>query len=211
VNFSLSAVSVWRFTSLSFVLFLDAIQSISSDQYEAAEIDGANRWHQLRLHHPVQHQADRQPQRHPGDLRLVGGVRDSVDHDRRIGREHDVRDPDHRADSGPAGRRNSFHRSMTADAVDRFQFRLKKVVVGLFLVAALAPSVTTQVSTFQVINAIDFQPPLGPDPAVHGDRHHLDLPLHPIHSQHSDRTGRSGPTRGRQCLHNLPANYFALA
>jgi multiple sugar transport system permease protein len=48
VNISLSGVSVWRFTGLSFVLFLGAIQSIPSDQYEAAEIDGANRWHQFR-------------------------------------------------------------------------------------------------------------------------------------------------------------------
>ncbi len=33
---------------LNFIFFLGAIQSISSDIYEAAEIDGANRWHQFR-------------------------------------------------------------------------------------------------------------------------------------------------------------------
>jgi multiple sugar transport system permease protein len=49
VNFSLSGVSVWRYTGLNFVLFLGAIQSIPSDQYEAAEIDGANRWHVFRF------------------------------------------------------------------------------------------------------------------------------------------------------------------
>jgi multiple sugar transport system permease protein len=48
VNFSLSGVSVWRYTGLNFVLFLGAIQSIPSDQYEAAELDGANRWHLFR-------------------------------------------------------------------------------------------------------------------------------------------------------------------
>ncbi|MFD3515967.1 carbohydrate ABC transporter permease [Streptomyces sp. NPDC058657] len=43
--------------------------------------------------------------------------------------------------------------SMTAYAVDRFDFRGKKAVMGLFLVATLVPGVTTQVATFQVINS----------------------------------------------------------
>jgi ABC-type sugar transport system permease subunit len=47
-NLSLAGTSVWRFTGLSFVLFLGAIQSIPGEIYEAAEIDGANRWHQFR-------------------------------------------------------------------------------------------------------------------------------------------------------------------
>ncbi|MFF4082520.1 carbohydrate ABC transporter permease [Streptomyces sp. NPDC001777] len=42
--------------------------------------------------------------------------------------------------------------SMTAYAIDRFHFRAKKLVMGLFLIAALVPGVTTQVATFQVIN-----------------------------------------------------------
>lgn len=42
--------------------------------------------------------------------------------------------------------------SMTAYAIDRFHFRLKKLVMGLFLLATLVPSVTTQVATFQVID-----------------------------------------------------------
>ncbi|MEU3463970.1 carbohydrate ABC transporter permease [Streptomyces sp. NPDC006733] len=42
--------------------------------------------------------------------------------------------------------------SMTAYAIDRFQFRFKKLVMGLFLLAALVPGVTTQVATFQVID-----------------------------------------------------------
>lgn len=48
VNYSLAATSVWRYTGLNFVLFLGAIQSIPKETYEAAEIDGANRWHQFR-------------------------------------------------------------------------------------------------------------------------------------------------------------------
>ncbi|WP_328551252.1 carbohydrate ABC transporter permease [Streptomyces sp. NBC_00358] len=43
--------------------------------------------------------------------------------------------------------------SMTAYAVDRFDFRGKRLVVGLFLIAALVPGVTTQVATFQVVNS----------------------------------------------------------
>ncbi|MEV6165636.1 carbohydrate ABC transporter permease [Streptomyces sp. NPDC052052] len=43
--------------------------------------------------------------------------------------------------------------SMTAYAIDRFRFRAKKLVMGLFLVATLVPGVTTQVATFQVINS----------------------------------------------------------
>lgn len=42
--------------------------------------------------------------------------------------------------------------SMTAYAIDRFEFRLKKLVMTLFLVATLVPSVTTQVATFQIIS-----------------------------------------------------------
>ena len=45
--------------------------------------------------------------------------------------------------------------SMTAYAIDRFQFRFKRLVLALFLVAALVPSVTTQVATYQIINSLD--------------------------------------------------------
>lgn len=47
-NVSLAGVSVWRYMGLNFVLFLGAIQSIPSELYEAAELDGANRWQQFR-------------------------------------------------------------------------------------------------------------------------------------------------------------------
>jgi multiple sugar transport system permease protein len=39
---------VWRYLGLNFVLFLGAIQSIPGELYEAAELDGATRWHQFR-------------------------------------------------------------------------------------------------------------------------------------------------------------------
>jgi len=47
-NASLAGVSVWRFMGLNFVLFLGAIQSVPGELYEAAELDGANRWQQFR-------------------------------------------------------------------------------------------------------------------------------------------------------------------
>uniref|UniRef100_UPI0021A96484 carbohydrate ABC transporter permease n=1 Tax=Streptomyces beigongshangae TaxID=2841597 RepID=UPI0021A96484 len=47
-NTSLAGVSVWRYLGLNFVLFLGAIQSIPGELYEAAELDGANRWHRFR-------------------------------------------------------------------------------------------------------------------------------------------------------------------
>ncbi|MCP3771424.1 MULTISPECIES: carbohydrate ABC transporter permease [Streptomyces] len=43
--------------------------------------------------------------------------------------------------------------SMTAYALDRFAFRLRKPVLALFLLAALVPGVTTQVATFQIVDS----------------------------------------------------------
>ncbi|MFB6774194.1 carbohydrate ABC transporter permease [Streptomyces sp. NPDC056337] len=43
--------------------------------------------------------------------------------------------------------------SMTAYAIDRFDFRFKSLVMALFLIATLVPGVTTQVATFQVVNS----------------------------------------------------------
>lgn len=44
--------------------------------------------------------------------------------------------------------------TMAAYALDRFDFRGKKPVVALFLIATLVPGVTTQVATFQIINSL---------------------------------------------------------
>ncbi len=46
--------------------------------------------------------------------------------------------------------------SMTAYAIDRFDFKLKKVVIGLFLIATLVPGVTTQVATFQIVVGLNL-------------------------------------------------------
>ena len=48
VNFSIAGTSVWRYMGLNMVLFIGAIASIDPQLFEAADIDGANRWHQFR-------------------------------------------------------------------------------------------------------------------------------------------------------------------
>jgi multiple sugar transport system permease protein len=46
--------------------------------------------------------------------------------------------------------------SMAAYAINRFQFRGKRLVIGLFLIATLVPGITTQVATFKIIVALDL-------------------------------------------------------
>ncbi|TFB63508.1 carbohydrate ABC transporter permease [Cryobacterium sp. Hz7] len=46
--------------------------------------------------------------------------------------------------------------TMAAYAIDRFRFHGRSLVTALFLLATLVPAVTTQVATFQVINALDL-------------------------------------------------------
>lgn len=45
INYSLAGSSVWRYMGFNFVMFLGAIQSVPGELYEAAEIEGANKWH----------------------------------------------------------------------------------------------------------------------------------------------------------------------
>ena len=44
--------------------------------------------------------------------------------------------------------------TMAAYAIDRFAFRGRRLVTGLFLIATLIPSVTSQVATFQIISGL---------------------------------------------------------
>jgi len=46
-NISLVATSVWRYMGQNMVMFIGAIMSVDGSLYEAAEIDGANRWNQF--------------------------------------------------------------------------------------------------------------------------------------------------------------------
>ncbi|MEK5253230.1 sugar ABC transporter permease [Paenibacillus sp. FSL F4-0125] len=47
VNFSLASVSFWRYMGYTMIIYLGALQSIPGDMYEAATIDGANRFQSL--------------------------------------------------------------------------------------------------------------------------------------------------------------------
>jgi ABC-type glycerol-3-phosphate transport system permease component len=46
--------------------------------------------------------------------------------------------------------------SMAAYAIDRFEFRGRRIVIVLFLFAAIVPGVTAQVATFQVVNGLNL-------------------------------------------------------
>ena len=46
-NISLVATSVWRYFGQNMVLFIGAIMSVDADLYEAADLDGANKFHQF--------------------------------------------------------------------------------------------------------------------------------------------------------------------
>lgn len=46
-NIALAMVSVWKYMGFNLVLFFGAIQSIPAEIYEAADIDGANKWQQF--------------------------------------------------------------------------------------------------------------------------------------------------------------------
>ena len=46
--------------------------------------------------------------------------------------------------------------TMAAYAIDRFDFRGRRVVIFLFLLAAIVPSITTQVATFQIVNQLEL-------------------------------------------------------
>ena len=47
-NISLASTSVWRYMGQNMVLFIGAIQSVDKDMFEAAALDGANKWQQFR-------------------------------------------------------------------------------------------------------------------------------------------------------------------
>ena len=44
VNFCLVFASIWRYVGFDIIMYISAIQSISPDIYEAADLDGANAW-----------------------------------------------------------------------------------------------------------------------------------------------------------------------
>ena len=49
VNYSLAAVSIWKYSGYHIVLFLAALQSLPQETIEAAVMDGANAWQKFRF------------------------------------------------------------------------------------------------------------------------------------------------------------------
>ena len=47
-----------------------------------------------------------------------------------------------------------FFGAMFAYAINRFDFKLKKPIMSLFLLAMLIPAIASQVATFQIINGM---------------------------------------------------------
>ncbi|MGN0394641.1 MAG: carbohydrate ABC transporter permease [Coprococcus sp.] len=47
-NWSLVGTSIWRYVGQNMVLFIGAMMSIDQDLYEAAALDGANKWQQFK-------------------------------------------------------------------------------------------------------------------------------------------------------------------
>ncbi len=47
IETSLIIIAVWKAIGLNMLIFLAAIQGIPKEYYEAAEIDGANKWQQI--------------------------------------------------------------------------------------------------------------------------------------------------------------------
>lgn len=48
INISLTFISVWRYMGQNMVLFAGSTQSVGMDFFEAAALDGANKWQQFR-------------------------------------------------------------------------------------------------------------------------------------------------------------------
>ena len=75
---ALIIMAVWKNLGFNMVLFLAGLQGISATLYEAASMDGANRWHALPLHHHADARTDHLLRAdHFGDW-LVPGVRSGV-------------------------------------------------------------------------------------------------------------------------------------
>lgn len=47
VNPAIASISIWRYYGMNFIMFLGALQSIPTDIYEAATLDGCNKWQEI--------------------------------------------------------------------------------------------------------------------------------------------------------------------
>ena len=47
VNPAIASISIWRYYGMAFVMFFGSLQSIPTELYESAAIDGCNKWHEI--------------------------------------------------------------------------------------------------------------------------------------------------------------------
>jgi multiple sugar transport system permease protein len=47
VNPSVASISIWRYYGMAFIMFFGALQSIPSELYESAAMDGCNKWQEI--------------------------------------------------------------------------------------------------------------------------------------------------------------------
>lgn len=48
VNPSIASISIWRYYGMNFIMFFGALQTIPSDLFEAAAVDGCTKWQEIR-------------------------------------------------------------------------------------------------------------------------------------------------------------------
>lgn len=48
VNPSIASISIWRYYGMNFIMFFGALQTIPSELYEAAAVDGCTKWKEIR-------------------------------------------------------------------------------------------------------------------------------------------------------------------
>lgn len=47
VNPAIASISIWRYYGMNFIMFFGALQTISSELYEAAAVDGCTKWQEI--------------------------------------------------------------------------------------------------------------------------------------------------------------------
>lgn len=48
VNPSIASISIWRYYGMNFIMFFGALQTIPSELYEAAAVDGCTKWQEIK-------------------------------------------------------------------------------------------------------------------------------------------------------------------
>lgn len=48
VNPAIASISIWRYYGMNFIMFFGALQTVPSDLYESAAVDGCTKWQEIR-------------------------------------------------------------------------------------------------------------------------------------------------------------------